>query len=260
MKTVHPDLFAASAFPSSPVVSALLQCVAALESSGHHAAAEQACRAAVLSDDGVHSRLALAELLSRRERWVEAAREYEQLLTTCRGGHNLPLLAVVTHNLAAVLRHTGATARARALQAHSAGYELDRCGMPAPEDLSGFAVDAIEEGDLSRAEDLLLRSAATEKARGNLLGAAGDWINLGAIALLRGRLAEAIRFLGRAAHTHRRFQSWYGAGVALTNLAEAFQRALRPELATKCRLRAARCFAVGGARRAVTVPEVPSDS
>ena len=139
-------------------------------------------------------------------------------------------------------RETGQLARAATLTGISQRDELKKNGQLGPDDLTSRALDAAHQGDLKLAEELLLRSLATERSRNSCSGAAADCGNLGAIAALRGDLSGAIRFLARAYHTHLDVKDSRGAGTDLLNLAEVFRTLGRFRLTSRCLRRAEQIF------------------
>jgi len=243
---------------SSPVSAAatLLECAHQLEASGLLPAARSAFQAAALADTSPTCRVELAGFQFRTECFADAAREYESLLRLSADTSDVRLAEVARHNLAAVLRKTGHASRAMTLQARATEQTLSSDGQLATADLTGRALDAIEQGDLSLAENLLLRSLAVEKASGSRAGEATDCANLGALALLRGDNVVGIRFLARAYHVHRSLNDPANAGTDLLNLAEAFQNVSRWSLASRCLHRAIAHFESCGADQSLRTAQV----
>lgn len=231
----------------APTTPTLLQCARQLEAGGLINAARSAFQAAALADDSPKGRLELAAFHFQTECFAEATSEYESLLRRAAETDDVRLAEVARHNLAAVLRATGQSYRAASLQASATAQEIAERGMLSTEDLTGRALDAVNQGDLQLAENLLLRSLSVEKHSGNRQGEATDCANLGALALLRGDRAVGIRFLARAYHSHQSLNDHLNAGTDLLNLAEAFQSAGRWSLAARCLRRAIRQFESCGA-------------
>lgn len=229
----------------------LLECARQLETSGLISAAGSAFQAAALADESPAGRIELADFHYRTECFPEAVSEYESVLRHAVETGNSKLEEVARHNLAATLRKAGQTARAMSLQSSSSTLSLSERGELCAEDLTGRAIDAIDQGDLTLAEDLLLRSLRLEKQSANRSGEAADCANLGALALLRGDNAVGIRFLARAYHIHQCLNDRLNAGADLVNLAEAFQNASRWSLAARCLRRAIRQFESCGAKRSL---------
>lgn len=229
----------------------LLDCAHQLESSGLLTAARNAYQAAALADETPQSRFELAEFEFRTECFQNARREYETLLESSVDSNDRRLAEAARHNLAAVLRKTGDVGQAATLQSRSTVEALSLRGELSPADLTGRALDAVNQGDLSLAEDLLLRSLAVEKKSGNQSGEATDCANLGALALLRGDNTIGIRFLARAYHLHQRLNDRLNAGTDLMNLAEAFQNVSRWSLASRCLRRAMSLFEKCGAEQSL---------
>jgi tetratricopeptide (TPR) repeat protein len=236
---------------STDPATTLLNCARQLEETGLMVAARNAYQAAALADDTPNGRVELAGFQFRTEFFGEAAKEYESLLGLAAERNDGRLAEVSRHNLAAVLRKTGQTSRATTLQARASEATLSACGELGTADLTGRALDAIDQGDFDLAENLLLRSLAVEKETGNRAGEATDCANLGALALLRGDNAVGIRFLARAYHLHRTLKDRVNAGTDLLNLAEAFQNANRWSLASRCLRRAISQFKSCGADRSL---------
>lgn len=251
--------FAASVTSTVSAASTLLECARQLEASGLVSAARSAFHAAALADEAPQGRIELADFHFRTECFREAIREYESLLRLAAETRDSRLAEVARHNLAAALRKTGQASRAMSLQSSSSTLSLSERGELCAEDLTGRAIDAIDQGDLTLAEDLLLRSLRLEKKSGNRAGEAADCANLGALALLRGDNAVGIRFLARAYHLHRRLNDWLNAGTDLLNLAEAFQNASRWSLAARCLRRAIRHFESCGARQSLATAHTRLD-
>ncbi|MFT5092963.1 MAG: tetratricopeptide (TPR) repeat protein [Porticoccaceae bacterium] len=229
----------------------LLNCARQLEETGLMVAARNAYQAAALADDTPNGRVELAGFQFRTEFFDEASKEYESLLGLAAETDNRRLAEVARHNLAAVLRKTGQTSRATTLQARASETALSARGELGTADLTGRALDAIDQEDFDLAENLLLRSLAVEKETDNRTGEATDCANLGALALLRGDNAVGIRFLARAYHLHRTLNDQVNAGTDLLNLAEAFQNASRWSLASRCLRRAISQFESCGAERSL---------
>ena len=229
----------------------LLNCARQLEATGLMVAARNAYQAAALADDTPHGRVELAGFQFRTEFFDEASKEYESLLELAAETDNRRLAEIARHNLAAVLRKTGQTSRATTLQARASETTLSTCGELGTADLTGRALDAIDQRDFDLAENLLLRSLAVEKEIDNRTGEATDCANLGALALLRGDNAVGIRFLARAYHLHRTLNDRVNAGTDLLNLAEAFQNASRWSLASRCLRRAISQFESCGAEQSL---------
>ena len=228
--------------PSTPTpvstAPTLLECGRQLEAGGLLSAARNAYLAAALSDESPSSRVALADFQYRTECFVEAASEYESLLGLAIETNDARLAEIALHNLAAVLRKTGQVSRAMTLQSRATEQTLLSSGQLTPADLTGRALDAIEQGDFLLAENLLLRSLSVEKATHCRSGEANDCANLGSLALLRGDSAVGIRFLARAYHLHKELNDHGNAGKDLMNLAEAFHEASRWSLISRCLKRA----------------------
>ncbi|MFT5326834.1 MAG: tetratricopeptide (TPR) repeat protein [Planctomycetaceae bacterium] len=229
----------------------LLNCARQLEETGLMVAARNAYQAAALADDTPNGRVELAGFQFRTEFFDEASKEYESLLGLAAETDNRRLAEVARHNLAAVLRKTGQTSRATTLQASASATTLSARGELGTADLTGRALDAIDQKDFDLAENLLLRSLAVEKETDNRTGEAIDCANLGALALLRGDNAVGTRFLARAYHLHRTLNDRVNAGTDLLNLAEAFQNASRWSLASRCLRRAISQFESCGAERSL---------
>ncbi len=229
----------------------LLSCARQLEESGMIVAARNAYLAAALADETPNGRVELAGFQFRSECFDEAAGEYESLLGLAAETNDRRLAEIARHNLAAVLRTMGQSSRAMTLQGRASEETLSACGELEPADLTGRALDAIDQSDFELAENLLLRSLAVEKATGNLAGQATDCANLGTLALLRGDNAVGIRFLARAYHLHRKLNDRLNAGTDLLNLAEAFQNASRWSLTSRCLRRAISQFESCGAERSL---------
>ncbi len=236
---------------STGPATTLLNCARQLEETGLIVAARNAYQAAALADDTPNARIELAGFQFRTEFFDEAACEFESLLGLAAETKDRRLAEVARHNLSAVLRKLGQTSRATTLQARASESMLSAHGELGPADLTGRALDAIDQGDFDLAENLLLRSLAVEKETGNLAGEATDCANLGALALLRGDNAVGIRFLARAYHQHRKLNDRANAGSDLLNLAEAFQNASRWSLASRCLRRAISQFESCGADRSL---------
>ena len=228
--------------PSSATVSTLLACATSLEADGLLDAAENAFRAAALSDDAPAAQLALADWLYRTEQHAESIEVYDQLLALAARLEDIELRRVVSHNLAGVLREVGDVARAATIAGISQRDELQKTGQLGACDLTSIALDAAHRGELKLAEELLLRSLAIERSRHSLAGAAADCGNLGAVAAMRGDLSAAIRFLARAYHTHLDVKDSRGAGTDLLNLAEVFRNLGRFRLTARCLRRAEQIF------------------
>ena len=231
----------------------LLDCAAELEHSGQFQAAFSAFQAASLSDRSPAGRLALAGFLIRREEFSSAGEELQRVLgdihsdATIPGSQRRSMIATVTHHLAIVARSSGDFSKASTLQQQSLRNELENGGTATAEDITGCALDAIHDGEYSRAEQLLLRSLAQETQAQNGSGIAADCGNLGVLAGLRGDLAVGIRFLGRACRLHRELEDDLATGTDYLNLAEIVQTAGRWNLAERCLKRAAVCFEKSGA-------------
>lgn len=232
-------------------VTLVLDCARQLEDSGLIVAAKNAYQAAALADETPNGRIELAGFKFRTECFDEAAYEYESLLGLAAETSDRRLAEVARHNLAAVLRKTGHSSRAMTLQGRASEESLSACGELGPADLTGRALDAIDQGDFDLAENLLLRSLAVETETHNRVGEATDCANLGALALLRGDTTVGIRFLARAYHLHRKLNDRINAGTDLLNLAEAFQNASRWSLADRCLRRAISQFESCGAKRSL---------
>lgn len=243
---------------TAPVDAAatLLKCARQLEADGLLTAARNAFQAAAAADTSPTCRVELAEFQFRTEFYADAAREYESLLRLSADTSDARLAEVARHNLAAVLRKTGQASRAMTLQARATKQTLSSHGQLTTADLTGRALDAIEQGDLPLAENLLLRSLAVEKASGSRAGEATDCANLGALALLRGDNAVGIRFLARAYHVHRNLNDSANAGTDLLNLAEAFHKASRWSLAIRCLERAITHFESCGADQSLRTAQL----
>ncbi len=249
----HPrESSTAGVAPATDPATALLNCARQLEESGLIVAARNAYQAAALADESPNGRVELAAFQSRTERFDEATLAYESLLGLAAETNDIRLAEVACHNLAAVLRKSGQTSRATTIQASASEATLSARGELGMADLTGRALDAIDQGDFDLAENLLLRSLAVEKETGNRIGEATDCANLGALALLRGDNAVGIRFLARAYHLHRQLHDRVNAGTDLLNLAEAFQNASRWSLASRCLRRAISQFASCGAERSLS--------
>ena len=229
----------------------LLNCARQLEESGLMGAARNAYQAAALADETPNGRVELAGFQFRTESYDEAECEYESLLGLAVKTSDRRLAEVARHNLAAVLRKTAQNTRAMTLQGRASEATLSIRGELGTADLTGRALDAIDQGDFDLAENLLLRSLAVEKETGNLAAEATDCANLGALALLRGDNSVGIRFLARAYHLHRSLNDRVDAGTDLLNLAEAFQNASRWSLASRCLERAILQFESCGAERSL---------
>ena len=229
----------------------LLNCARQLEETGLMVAARNAYQAAALADDTPNGRVELAGFQFRTEFFDDASKEYESLLGLAAERNDHKLAEVARHNLAAVLRKTGQTSRATTLQARASESTLSTRGELGTADLTGRALDAIDQEDFDLAENLLLRSLAIERETDNRTGEATDCANLGALALLRGDNAVGIRFLARAYHLHRTLNDRVNAGTDLLNLAEAFQNASRWSLASRCLRRAMLQFESCGAERSL---------
>ncbi len=235
----------------SDATSLLLECARQLEESGQIPAARNAFQAAALADETPKGRVELAGFHFRTERFDEAGQEYESLLRLAAESDDRRLAEVARHNLAAIFRKTEQSSRAMTLQARATADAILANGELDSADLTGRALDAIDQGDFGLAENLLLRSLAVEKSSGNRNGEATDCANLGALALLRGDNAVGIRFLARAYHLHRRLNDRANAGTDLLNLAEAFQNASRWTLASRCLRRAMSQFESCGANQSL---------
>ncbi|NQV24127.1 MAG: hypothetical protein HQ518_07140 [Rhodopirellula sp.] len=231
--------------------STLLECARQLEAGGHLVAAQTAFQAAALADESPNGRVELAAFHFRTESYTDAAREYEALLLLAAETHDGRLSEVARHNLASVLRKTGHASRAMTLQSRATAETLSARGELGTADLTGRALDAMEQGNLQLAENLLLRSLAVEKQTGCRSGEATDCANLGALALLRGDNAVGIRFLARAYHLHRHLYEWTNAATDLMNLAEAFRNVSRWSLARRCLQRAIAQFEACGAEQSL---------
>ena len=235
----------------SDALSLLLKCARQLEASGQISAAWNAYQAAALADETPNGRVELAGFHFRTERFDEAGQEYESLLHLAAESDDRRLAEVARHNLAAILRKTGQSSRAMTLQARATADSISANGELDTADLTGRALDAIDQRDFGLAENLLLRSLAVEKSSGNHDGEATDCANLGALALLRGDNAVGIRFLSRAYHLHRKLNDKVNAGTDLLNLAEAFQNASHWTLASRCLRRAMSQFESCGANQSL---------
>ena len=248
-----PPIQVTSASPSA--TTSLLQCATELETTGQLPAAMSAFRAAALCSGFPEGRLAFAGFLVRHEEFSAAAAEYRQFLAELRDGESRAdstrLVAVATHNLAAICRQTGESELAATLQQHSLKNQLESGDAATPEDLAGCAADAIHRGDYSLAENLLLRSLHEETAAGNRAGIAADCGNLAIVAGLRGDQAVGVRFLGRAFQIHRELADDLAAGTDLVNLAELFRTAGRLTLAERCLNRARQSFEKAGAPKSL---------
>ncbi|MGZ0173459.1 MAG: tetratricopeptide repeat protein [Planctomycetales bacterium] len=229
----------------------LLDCARQLEVSGLLPAARNAYLAAALADESPNSRVELAEFHVRTECYDDAVQEYESLLRLADETNDSRLSEVARHNLAAVLRKSGHPTRAMTLQSRATAETLSAHSELGTADLTGRALDAINQGDFGLAENLLLRSLSVEKRSECRSGEATDCANLGALALLRGDNVVGIRFLARAYHLHRSLNHWVDAGTDLLNLAEAFQNASRWSLASRCLKRAISQFESSGADRSL---------
>lgn len=244
-------VLAQSTSASATVTLQLMESARQLDASGEVEAAEMAYRAATLCDSGPESRLALADFLLRVERTDHAVVEYEQLLEMGQHVGDLKLVEVVSHNLAAALRETGRPERAAALQHQSLQGGLEDAGEVDPADLTARAMDAIAQDDYALASDLLQRSLQMEELRHNHSGIAADCANLGVLASLQNDLTNAMRFLGRAWHSHLRAGDYRGAGTDMMNLVEVFSSANRWRLAARCCRRAISCFERSRASRSL---------
>ena len=233
----------------SNATSLLLECARQLEENGQISAARNAYQAAGLADDTPRGRVELAGFHFRTECFDEAGQEYESLLRLAAESNDRRLAEVARHNLAAILRKTEHSSRAMTLQARATADAISANGELDTTDMTGRALDAIDEGNFGLAEDLLLRSLTVEIKKGNLNGEAIDCANLGALALLRGDNTVGIRFLARAYHLHRRLNDRRNAGTDLLNLAEAFQNVSRWSLASRCLRRAMSQFESCGANQ-----------
>lgn len=234
----------------SQVATALLRCADELHRAGCPIPAEAVCRAAAPVDQSPRSRLKLAELLLDACRYSEAVAVYDELLTHPDLVSEPRIQAVVFHNLAVALRQTGQFARANACQGHAQRAELEATGCLAPESLAAAASEFQRQGQMDLAEQLLLRAVAAERSdrgRNGVMEDAEDLALRGAAELMRGRLKEAIRLLGRACAEHRRSGDHRQAGVDLLNLAEAFRRLARWRPSARCLRRAVRQLRDGGA-------------
>ena len=232
-------------------VTLVLDCARQLEDSGLIVAARKAYQAAALADETPNGRIELAGFKFRTECFDEAANEYESLLGLAAETNDRRLAEVARHNLAAVLRKSGRNSNAMTLQGRASEETLSALGELGPADLTGRALDAIDQGDFALAENLLLRSLAVETETHNRAGEATDCANLGALALLRGDTMVGIRFLARAYHLHRKLNDRINAGTDLLNLAEAFQNFSRWSLAIRCLRRAMSQFESCGAERSL---------
>lgn len=250
MTTPNESLTECATLPSD-ATSLLLECAKQLEESGQIPAARNAFQAAALADETPNGRVELAGFHFRTERFDEAGQEYESLLRLAAESDDRRLAEIVRHNLAAIFRKTEQSSRAMTLQARATADAILANGELDSADLTGRALDAIDQGDFGLAENLLLRSLAVEKSAGNHDGEATDCANLGALALLRGDNAVGIRFLARAYHLHRKLNDSANAGTDLLNLAEAFQNASRWSLASRCLRRAMSQFEHCGANQSL---------
>jgi tetratricopeptide (TPR) repeat protein len=249
--TTPNDSSAECATLPSVATSVLLQCARQLEECSQISAARNAYQAAALADETPNGRVELAGFHFRTERFDEARQEYESLLHLAVESEDRRLAEVARHNLAGILRKTGHSSRAMTLQSRATADAISANGELDTADLTGRALDAIDQGDFGLAENLLLRSLAVEKGSGNCSGEANDCANLGALALLRGDNAVGIRFLARAYHLHRKLHDRANAGADLLNLAEAFHNASRWSLATRCLRRAISQFESCGANQSL---------
>jgi len=250
--TYSAPALAQSTSASATVTLQLMESARQLDSTGEIEAAEMAYRAATLCDSGPESRLALADFLLRVERTDHAVTEYELLLEMGHRVSDSKLIEVASHNLAAALRETGCPERAAALQHQSMQEGLEGTGEVDPADLTARAMDAIGQEDYALAGDLLHRSLQVEESRQNQSGIAADCANLGVLASLQGDRSQAIRFLGRAWHAHRRTGDGRGAGTDMMNLVEVFSSANRWSLAARCCRRAIVCFERARASRSLS--------
>lgn len=244
---VSRESSAQTACSAATTSATLLECARQLEASGLSSAARSAYQSAALADESLAGRVELAGFHYRTECYADAAREYESLLQVAAETEDDKLAEVARHNLAVVLRETGQTSRAMTLQARATMQTLRSHGELKTADLTGRALDAVEQDDLDLAENLLLRSLATEKKAGCRSGEANDCANLGAIALLRGDNTVGIRFLARAYHIHLALNDLSNTGKDLLNLAEAFRNVSRWSLASRCLKRAIPYFETCGA-------------
>ena len=230
----------------------LLECAHQLEASGLIPAARSAFQAVALADDSPNGRVELAEFQFRTECFADSAHEYEALLQLAAETNDARLAEVARHNLASVSRKTGHASRAMTLQSRATAQTLSAQGQLGTADLTGRALDAINQRDFSLAENLLLRSLTVEKKSGNRSGEATDCANLGALALLRGDDAVGIRFLARAYHLHLSLNDRTSAGTDLLNLAEAFRNVSRWSLTSRCLCRAILQFESCGAEQSLS--------
>ena len=182
---------------------------------------------AIDSDEELQARNEFGCYLLRLEQFEESAEQFSILLECAKVLGNTELRAVACNNLAAAYRGMGHTGIAAVFQQQSIASNLcEACDSTNSNllacDLANRATDAIREGDLILARQLLYRALALEVADGSLEGQAADWGNLGVVALLMGEYHTAIRALWHAYRLHMRLEDDHGAASDLMNLAELF--------------------------------------
>ncbi|MBI1312090.1 hypothetical protein GC176_12420 [bacterium] len=218
-----------------------------LEQAGAFAAARSAWTTAAEADDTPRSKIEFAAFLIRTRCHAEATRIYEGLLTDERVITSDHLRSVVRHNLAAALRQSGEAARAASLQQMANRDRLLADGELTSIELTASSLDALANGDLTTAQELLQRTVLLERLQGDQSAEAADCSNLATIAIYRGEHDTAVRFLFRAWQLHRATSNWYSAAQNLLTLSDVLLDLNRPRLAIRCLDRARLLFHQAGA-------------
>ena len=185
-------------------------------------------QAAVAEDVTSSARIEFGSFLLRIDCPNAAVEQLLKVLEESRRTSNHRLRSVVCNNLAVVFREKGyfelATSyQQQSLSAANVAIGIRNIGITSTADLSNLANDAIREGNLALAEELLQRSLALEADACSLKGQAADLGSLGVVALLNNEYDKALDYLWRAHRLHRRVKDHKGVGSDLLNLAEAYR-------------------------------------
>ncbi len=123
-------------------------------------------------------------------------------------------------NLASALRQAGQVESARAWQQRALrdGLRPDQSLEELACQLSGRACDALLAGDLTLAEQLLVRSLHLEQLSGNAAGEAHDWGNLALVYAAGEQWRWALACLTKARRLHRSVGDRRSEGLDLLHL------------------------------------------